>query len=653
MLSLESSRDDLRKPPNGLNGDTQTVQNGNGNTASEGPTDGLAVPTALATEDETRASREASKLVAAPEPSTQEQGSAPETGRELRTEPGLEVNGKQQEALTVQEGAPQLGDGLRSTSEQDVQTTQEEQSAEAQQILPDKQESASVHQSKDPQREEHQSEDTTTLSEHNTQDRKRMALDEQHSPMAQEPNINGKEQEEVQEQPQTEEHAPPSRVHSKSKRGRPKAQAGNRLSPKPTAVNESEGWRNVQKPTEALEASQDQDGVNKPQDRQPRDKRRRGRPSAASRISPAENNAAEPEQPPSKADTTRDPKTTRGQPGRTLRGHKPRTENVTTNSKPDVQLGSENDTANRSKEAHGSPPRPPKEKRKRRDLATKSNTQNESTLRSAPEEQGASRPETQPEIAATQSEPAAAPETSAVPKRRRGRPSSSSKPDSTRAEPEQNQQAQLEAEETEAPSRRKRPRQPRGNTVPVTVHRLANVAALNATAESTESSSGDEDSADELATRQKTKLPNRGGVNPADVLGQICRETLEKTLNTLKDGIANEANAARRSEITRKRKAVETFGSELEGHVFELSELLDSNYILGTQFRRSKREMVDLRTRLHQVRKEREAVALRIDAVRRKHAEEEDARMVRTARPGRTHDCFAGLVVRQDYYCQS
>ncbi|KAL4804770.1 hypothetical protein BDV18DRAFT_161858 [Aspergillus unguis] len=189
-----------------------------------------------------------------------------------------------------------------------------------------------------------------------------------------------------------------------------------------------------------------------------------------------------------------------------------------------------------------------------------------------------------------------------------------------------------EAEETteEPPQATKRkPRQPRGETVPVTVHRLANAASLGGAP--VESASEDEaESPDEIAERQPTKLPSRGGVNPADVLAQICRETLEKTLTTLKNGIANEVNTARRAEWTLRRKAVEAFGTELEGRLFDLSEMLDSNFMLSAKVKKAKRNMMDLRSRLDHVRREREAVALKMDAVRREHSKEEHAGMARS-----------------------
>ena len=167
----------------------------------------------------------------------------------------------------------------------------------------------------------------------------------------------------------------------------------------------------------------------------------------------------------------------------------------------------------------------------------------------------------------------------------------------------------------------------RGGTVPITVHRLANISALDALSNDSSASSNEVDSADELSARKK--YPNQGGVNPADVLNQISREALEKTLTTIKNSIENESNPARRAECVRKRKAVEAFGAELEGRLFDMSEVLDSNFILTWQLKKAKREMTGLRNRLLQIRQQKEEIALRMDEVRRKHVEEEETKMVR------------------------
>lgn len=231
------------------------------------------------------------------------------------------------------------------------------------------------------------------------------------------------------------------------------------------------------------------------------------------------------------------------------------------------------------------------------------------------------QPEPEPEQDQNQHEvPNESAEPSRADNRRRGKARPKKGGSTTTTENEE--PTQEAGKENARPARRKT--RARGETVPVTVHRLANVPMLVGDGDS----SAGEESADELSTNRAIKLPNRGGVNPADVLSQVCRETLEKTLTTLKNGISNETHPARRSEIVRKTKAVEAYGTELEGRLLEMSETLDNNYVLGVQTKRAKREANDLRGRLYQIRKERQEVAVQMDEVRRKHAEDLSLRVV-------------------------
>ncbi|KGO76517.1 hypothetical protein PITC_087960 [Penicillium italicum] len=250
-------------------------------------------------------------------------------------------------------------------------------------------------------------------------------------------------------------------------------------------------------------------------------------------------------------------------------------------------------------------------------------------------------PEPEP-VTENQPEPEAEAE-SAAPKSQRSRPGKKAKRAvEPEPEPEAETEYQPEPEPTQEQPRRKT-REPRGETVPVTVYRLANVNSLGGAASTANGSGDEEESADELTTHQRAKMPNRGGVNPADVLSQICRETLEKTLNTLKDGIANEANATRRAEWSRKRKAVEVFGQELESRLMDLSGILDSNFVLGVQLKKTKREMMDLRNHLYRVRRERENIALQMDAVRSRHIEGEKAKLSRSTISNSLHSLELAL----------
>ncbi|CAG7924646.1 unnamed protein product [Penicillium olsonii] len=230
----------------------------------------------------------------------------------------------------------------------------------------------------------------------------------------------------------------------------------------------------------------------------------------------------------------------------------------------------------------------------------------------------------------------------AAPKSRRGKPGKAKRTAERESGPEVEGEPNPESEAGQEQPRRKT-RQPRGETVPVTVYRLANVTSLGNTTSTADAPGGDQDSADELTSDQRTKIPSRGGVNPADVLSQICRETLDKTLNTLKDGIEKETDTARRAEWSRKKKAVETFGSELDSRLMDLSGMLDSNFVLGVQLKKTKREMMDLRGQLYRVRRERESVALQMDAVRSNHAEEEKAKTSRNTISNSLHSLELAL----------
>jgi chromosome segregation ATPase len=148
---------------------------------------------------------------------------------------------------------------------------------------------------------------------------------------------------------------------------------------------------------------------------------------------------------------------------------------------------------------------------------------------------------------------------------------------------------------------------------------------------------------DELDTRKT--FPRRAGVNAADVLAQICQEIVEKHLTGLANSVANESNQTKRGEAGRQRKAVEAYGSQLQGRLFELSELLESNFALGVKLKKAKRETTEMRNRLLEARRQRHEVALRMDAVRQKHSAEESAKMVCL--------CFYEYIIQRTNYEQS
>lgn len=227
-----------------------------------------------------------------------------------------------------------------------------------------------------------------------------------------------------------------------------------------------------------------------------------------------------------------------------------------------------------------------------------------------PEAETAEPTEIRPEASTEPDQPA---------KRRRGRRSGVAPEDNTTSRQPVSRRRQQDDEQE--------PRR-RGGTVAITVHRLANTHILDSTHAASDPSDNEQDSADELEALGKN-FPSRNGVNAADVLSQICKEILDKHLTTLDNNIANDAaNQAKRSEYARQRKTIEAYGTQLEGRLFELSELLNSNFSLGVQLKKAKREAAEMRNRLLEVRQQRHEITLRMDAVRRKHGEEENAKMV-------------------------
>ncbi|KAL9122325.1 MAG: hypothetical protein Q9187_001117 [Circinaria calcarea] len=141
-------------------------------------------------------------------------------------------------------------------------------------------------------------------------------------------------------------------------------------------------------------------------------------------------------------------------------------------------------------------------------------------------------------------------------------------------------------------------------SIPVTVHRLSRVQEID-------------DEADVLAG--PVPFPKKGGVNAVDVLSQVCREIINKTVDTLQQGVDREGNNRSRAEWTRKRKAIEIFGDELDDRLFQMTEALDNNYALKIRTRQANKAMVAAREELLRLRGEREAVALQMDEVRIKH----------------------------------
>lgn len=342
------------------------------------------------------------------------------------------------------------------------------------------------------------------------------------------------------------------------------------------------------KEPEQPEPEQQEDETNEPTQKASRGRRKRGRPSTAENV--------EPEEPQEEEDTAR-----------TRNKRKGKSREVEPNERPSVDETQERleETQKSKEKARKQPTQGNGESSRRRGRPSLDKGQ-----KLQPEAETTETTETRPEAGTESVQPA---------KRRRGRPSAGATEDRTASG--QRTKRRREQDEDQEPRRRE-------GTVAITVHRLANTHILDSTHATSEPSDDEQDSTDELEAVGK-KFPSRNGVNAADVLSQICKEILDKHLTTLDNNIASDAaNQAKRSEYARQRKTIEAYGTQLEGRLFELSELLDSNFSLAVQLKKAKREAAEMRNRLLEVRQQRHEITLRMDAVRRKHGEEENAKMV-------------------------
>lgn len=170
---------------------------------------------------------------------------------------------------------------------------------------------------------------------------------------------------------------------------------------------------------------------------------------------------------------------------------------------------------------------------------------------------------------------------------------------------------------------RDQPRQQKKSkaTFPILTHRLTNTSKLPAIPEVGET---DDESGEKDDTVGNTLVgADRGQVNAVDVLAQICRETIENMIERL----SSNTNRDRRATLKTKRSALEAFGRDLDDELFDMSEALENRISLEARVRKSKRDKASLQAEWLEIRKERERIALRCDAVRRRNWESEaDAR---------------------------
>lgn len=160
----------------------------------------------------------------------------------------------------------------------------------------------------------------------------------------------------------------------------------------------------------------------------------------------------------------------------------------------------------------------------------------------------------------------------------------------------------------------------RGPRIPVTVYRMS------APRKPTDDASEIDEL--ELPTPSAVANPRLPAVNPVDILAQVTTELIARMNDSLIRQAAEvgTSDKPRRAELKRRSGVVQAFSTELADRLFELTEAVDSGEALRVRLKAATKEKVALRSEFLGIRKEREQVALRMDAVRQAHMEAEAKR---------------------------
>lgn len=143
------------------------------------------------------------------------------------------------------------------------------------------------------------------------------------------------------------------------------------------------------------------------------------------------------------------------------------------------------------------------------------------------------------------------------------------------------------------------------STFPILTHRMTNISALPTIAED------DEDNQDLSCdlNSTKTKFTDRSTPNAIDVLAQICRETIANTISKLSTSTGTR-------ELKRKRTALEAFSSEIDSRLFDMSVAIEHRLTMEGRVKKAKRAKTEAQNEWMAIRRAREEIALKCDAIR-------------------------------------
>ena len=148
-------------------------------------------------------------------------------------------------------------------------------------------------------------------------------------------------------------------------------------------------------------------------------------------------------------------------------------------------------------------------------------------------------------------------------KKKRGRPSKISTPAQQRQPKPAAPQAKAKPASKPSKTSTKSANVRGGSPIPITVHRFTKRLLY------------DDDESDADILNSEIPYITRSGVNPIDVLNQVCHEIIDSGLDTLAEGGRKATESALRREYKTKWSAVEAFGRELQNRLLEHVSILE------------------------------------------------------------------------------
>lgn len=197
-------------------------------------------------------------------------------------------------------------------------------------------------------------------------------------------------------------------------------------------------------------------------------------------------------------------------------------------------------------------------------------------------------------------------------------------PDEASAEPESPMKKSIQKpantrRKTARSAGRPQPTASSSGTVPVLTYRTTNVKALPTIIEEHEHlDPGDVSDPDELAALIAPTVSTKSTPNAIDVLAQACREAMDSGIAKVK-GASSLTGPQRKDQI----EALRSLRSSLDNSWFQVSQVLDQRMHMESRLRKSRREKAELQTRWLEIRRQRDVLDLRKDAIRRRHWENE------------------------------